>query len=128
MLLLETEGVAAFCAREMYVLALDVMMMWVITMVAVAMFVFLANAVFVLAAAVVKDMEQLFVRKQSQRTEESTAIDGRKRTLKIAQRKGEVELRQCAPNEYAYGCGPYAMVLQMLCNVFCHHAKVCRIQ
>ena len=109
-LLLETEGFTALQAGQVHVLAFLVRVMILI----------LAHAVFLLSAAIVNDMQHLLLRKQGQGAEDSAPVRRGQQRLQVAQRKGKVQLRQRAPNENPHRCGSHAMILQVLCNIFCH--------
>lgn len=110
-LLLEAEGLTALQAGQMHVLAFLVRVMIVIV---------LAHAVFLLSTAIVNDMQHLLLGKQGQGAEDSAPIRRRQQRLQVAQRKGKVQFLQCAPDENPHRCGSHAMILQVLCNIFCH--------
>lgn len=111
MLLFEAEGLTTLQAGQMHMLAL---------LVRVMSFLLLAHAVFLLSAAIVNDMQHLLLCKQGQGAEDSAPVRRGQQRLQVAQRKGKVQLRQRAPNENPHCRGSHAMILQMLCNFFCH--------
>lgn len=115
MLLLEAEGLAALQAGQVHVLAL---------LVRVMSFLLLAHAVFLLSTAIVNDMQHLLLGKQGQGAEDCAPVRRRQQRLQVAQRKGKVQFRQGAPNENPHSRGSHTMILQMLCNVFCHRIIV----
>lgn len=114
-LLLETEGFTALQAGQVHVLAF---------LVRVMPFLLLAHAVFLLSTAIVNDMQHLLLGKQGQGAEDSAPVRRRQQRLQVAQRKGKVQFRQGAPNENPHSRGSHTMILQMLCNVFCHRIIV----
>ena len=96
-------------------LAIIVVMMRFMTFVGAAIFfgacaMFLTYAIFLLSATIVNDVQHFLVGKKRQGAEDCTTIDGGQQRLKVAQRKGEVKLRQSAPNENADGCCPHTVI------------------
>ena len=99
----------------MHVLAFFMMMIMAMIILTAAIFfdagaMFLTDTILMLPAAVFNDMEHLLVGKKRQGAKDCTTIDGGQQRLKVAQRKGEVKLRQGAPNENADGCCPHTVI------------------
>lgn len=97
-LLFQTKGLAALQAGKVYVLAF--FMVLVIFGIFMATMIFFAtcsmlltDTIFMLSTTIVDDVQHLFVCKERQGAEDCTTIDGGQQRLKVAQRKGKIELR-----------------------------------
>ena len=86
----------------------------------VAMLVFEADAVFLLARSVVEGVEQVVIDEKGEGTEDRTPIDGRQQTFEVSHGEGVVEVTECLPDEDAHGRGAHVVVLQVLGNFVVH--------
>ena len=132
----EAIGTATYRTGDMYVLAALVVMvlMSVVSITvcvtaccavssrayAAVMAALLADAVLLLSGPIVKRMQQVVLDKERQRAEDGAAVNGGEYSLNVGHGKGIVEGNERAPYQYAYGSGPYAMLLQQKSCLFVH--------
>ena len=83
----------------------------------VAMFVFEADAVFLLARSVVEGVQQVVFDEKGESAEDGATIDGGQQTFEVGHGEGVVEVTQRPPDHDAHGRGAHVVVLQVLGNL-----------
>jgi len=80
----------------------------------VAMLVFEADAVFLLARSVVEGVEQIMFDEKGEGAENRAPIHGGQQTFEVGHGEGIVKVTQRLPDEDAHGRGAHVVVLQVL--------------
>lgn len=90
------------------------------TAIVVAMLVFEADAVFLLARSVVERMQQVVFDEKGEGAEDGAAIDSGQQTFEVGHGEGVVEVTQRLPDKDAHGRWVHVVVLQVLGNFVVH--------